>query len=172
MCNAFKYSFSKLNNFRVALLSNKPLKLLIRTGTASHMKRGREDEGDELDNMANCLMLITKVGEISETNPLKDSGSFRCKTCNREFSSFQALGGHRTSHKRSKLMVTDLSNQPTKPRIHLCPICGLEFGIGQALGGHMRKHRASIIDHNLPILKKSRDAESFNLCLDLNLTPC
>ncbi|XP_027342289.1 zinc finger protein ZAT11-like [Abrus precatorius] len=145
------------------------------------MKREREE--GEL-NKGNCLMLLTKVGE-SETNSSKDDiGAFKCKTCNRRFSSFQALGGHRASHKKPKLMVTDLSchhdrlQSPTmKPRMHPCPVCGLEFAIGQALGGHMRKHRSAINDglmtlkHSLPILKKSKDAKRLNGCLDLNLTP-
>lgn len=149
------------------------------------MKRGREE--GELD-VANCLMLLTKVGE-SETNSSKgrestNIGDFKCKTCNRRFSSFQALGGHRASHKKPKLMVSDLSchhelpNQTMKPKMHPCPICGLEFAIGQALGGHMRKHRSANINDgllnrktSLSILKKSKEGERFNLCLDLNLTP-
>nr|KYP58564.1 hypothetical protein KK1_013978 [Cajanus cajan] len=79
-------------------------------------------------------------------------------------------------------MVTDLSchheNQSMKqPRMHPCPICGLQFAIGQALGGHMRKHRSVVNDGlgtrkaSLSILKKSKNAEGMNLCLDLNLTP-
>ncbi|XP_061372545.1 zinc finger protein ZAT12-like [Gastrolobium bilobum] len=151
------------------------------------MKRGREEEG--ILAKPNCLMLITKVGESeSETKPsregeLKDGG-FKCKTCNRKFSSFQALGGHRASHKKPKLMLGgDLSchyplpSTTMKHRMHTCPICGLEFAIGQALGGHMRKHRAAtnngmlIHKHTLRLLKKSKDAARFNLCLDLNLTP-
>ncbi|CAJ1955776.1 unnamed protein product [Sphenostylis stenocarpa] len=150
------------------------------------MKRGREE--GELDNMANCLMLLTKVGE-SETK-LRDSnnmGDYKCKTCHRRFSSFQALGGHRASHKKPKLMITDLSchrelPSPTtkqQPRMHPCPICGLEFAIGQALGGHMRKHRTAINDgllnrrdsDSLSIFKKSKDGGRLNLCLDLNLMP-
>ncbi|KAK7261447.1 hypothetical protein RIF29_27759 [Crotalaria pallida] len=149
--------------------------------------------------MANCLMLLTKVGEIGgETNPskdqrelIKDDGDFKCKTCNKRFSSFQALGGHRASHKKPKLMVVDdlkchhhhhNSKSPKrtmklKPKMHPCPICGVEFGIGQALGGHMRKHRASINDdgllihkpNTLQMSKKSRDVKTLNLCLDLNL---
>ncbi|XP_047161762.1 zinc finger protein ZAT12-like [Vigna umbellata] len=157
------------------------------------MKRDREE--GELDNMANCLMLLTKVGE-SEANATSkgrdkrdgEIGDFKCKTCNRRFSSFQALGGHRASHKKPKLMITDLSCRhqlpctPTtkqQPRMHPCPICGLQFAIGQALGGHMRKHRTAINDgllnrrdsDSLSILKKSKNGGRLNLCLDLNLMP-
>jgi len=124
------------------------------------MKRGREDHKSEF----NCLMLLSKVGKSSEeTNHFKECG-FKCKTCNKEFSSFQALGGHRASHKRPKVLMYKLPNM--KPKMHSCPICGLEFSIGQALGGHMRKH------NNSPIFKKSKDrCEKSNFVLDLNLTP-
>ncbi|KAL4326870.1 hypothetical protein AHAS_Ahas13G0043300 [Arachis hypogaea] len=62
--------------------------------------------------MVNCLMLLTKVGETkTNNNPLK-GGGFKCKTCHRRFLSFQALGGHRASHKKLKLMMgADLSCQ-------------------------------------------------------------
>ncbi|KAJ1261269.1 hypothetical protein BS78_09G015800 [Paspalum vaginatum] len=68
---------------------------------------------------------------------------FVCKTCNRVFPSFQALGGHRASHKKPRL-DGDGGGDPAlaKPKLHGCSICGLEFAIGQALGGHMRRHRA------------------------------
>jgi hypothetical protein len=68
---------------------------------------------------------------------------FVCKTCNRVFPSFQALGGHRASHKKPRL-DGDGGGDPSlaKPKLHGCSVCGLEFAIGQALGGHMRRHRA------------------------------
>ncbi|KAM0918079.1 hypothetical protein ACQ4PT_009083 [Festuca glaucescens] len=64
--------------------------------------------------------------------------AFVCKTCGRVFPSFQALGGHRASHKKPRL---DADSADLKPRLHGCSVCGLEFAIGQALGGHMRRHR-------------------------------
>ncbi|KAF3321954.1 zinc finger protein ZAT11-like protein [Carex littledalei] len=67
-------------------------------------------------------------------------GIFACKTCNKEFASFQALGGHRTSHNRHKSRAQG-ADMKTKPRAHECMICGMEFTMGQALGGHMRRHR-------------------------------
>ncbi|KAM0856472.1 hypothetical protein ACQ4PT_049085 [Festuca glaucescens] len=65
--------------------------------------------------------------------------AFVCKTCGRVFPSFQALGGHRASHKKP---MVDSEGGHLKPKLHGCSICGLEFPIGQALGGHMRRHRA------------------------------
>ncbi|XP_044506355.1 zinc finger protein ZAT12 [Mangifera indica] len=130
-------------------------------------------------DMAKCLMLLSKVGETGSGNRV-----FACKTCKREFSSFQALGGHRASHKKPKLMGDELFNNsqmaasPKKPKTHECSICGLEFAIGQALGGHMRRHRAAMTGDALvtrpllpvPVLKKSNSSKRV-LCLDLNLTP-
>ncbi|XP_061374417.1 zinc finger protein ZAT11-like [Gastrolobium bilobum] len=113
----------------------------------------REREVDSM-NMANCLMLLSRGGEFeamySSSCNNNNNRVFECKTCNRQFPSFQALGGHRASHKKPRLMAGDgdmngqlLNGSPPKPKTHECSICGLEFAIGQALGGHMRRHRAA-----------------------------
>ena len=160
------------------------------------MKRGFHER--EIDNitMANCLMILSRGREsysfpsfdpalMSQNSP---SRVFECKTCNKQFPSFQALGGHRASHKKPRLMGGDGSfetQSPAKPKTHECSICGLEFAIGQALGGHMRRHRvASLNDQNqvdplsppsidrqqvVPLAKRSNSRNV--LCLDLNLTP-
>ncbi|XP_074364875.1 zinc finger protein ZAT12-like [Apium graveolens] len=150
------------------------------------MKRSREDEV----TMANCLMLLSQIGK-SET--LSTGRVYECKTCNRQFPSFQALGGHRASHKKPKLMAGDLLQVvPMKPKTHECSICGAEFALGQALGGHMRRHRAEMEanssststtisdsititdDHKVvkvvPILKRSNSCKRV-WGLDLNLMP-
>ncbi|KDP35585.1 hypothetical protein JCGZ_09023 [Jatropha curcas] len=141
-------------------------------------------EIESLD-MAKCLMLLS---QSLQTKPIKTSTEqdvFECKTCNRKFSSFQALGGHRASHKKPRLPIIaedDNSNkagsETTKRKMHACSICGVEFALGQALGGHMRRHRAVAMgyDHSrrgvseLPVLRRSNSSKRV-FGLDLNLTP-
>lgn len=143
------------------------------------VKRSREDREIETLAMANCLMLLSNMAK-SSTAPPSDR-AFACKTCNKQFPSFQALGGHRASHKRPKLMAADLHDQsplPAKPKTHECSICGLEFPLGQALGGHMRRHRNELTagDKSEETQSGSRKLDSHSdshrsLLLDLNLTP-
>ncbi|KAK8946230.1 Zinc finger protein ZAT5 [Platanthera guangdongensis] len=173
---------------------------------------GRSAEKEEED-MANCLMLlargyysVTPTPEYSnskETAAAKterittggetangrkgDAGGglyvYECKTCNKCFPSFQALGGHRTSHKKSKpqltspainadsiqLSMNSFSNSSINgkiTRVHECSICGSEFASGQALGGHMRRHRPVSLPDPAEA-KKQRT--NIVLSLDLNL---
>ncbi|KAM0891902.1 hypothetical protein ACQ4PT_026078 [Festuca glaucescens] len=103
---------------------------------------------------------------------LAAEGVFECKTCSKRFSSFQALGGHRTSHTR--LQARMLLQEPAdhggadkdRARVHGCAVCGLEFSMGQALGGHMRRHRGDTTSTAAPA-----DSGSHHPLLDLNYPP-
>ncbi|TVT98563.1 hypothetical protein EJB05_56111, partial [Eragrostis curvula] len=85
----------------------------------------------------------------SSRRAMAAEGVFECKTCRKRFPSFQALGGHRTSHTRLQArMLSDTATPASggagerdRARVHECAVCGLEFSMGQALGGHMRRHR-------------------------------
>ncbi|KAI3874348.1 hypothetical protein MKW98_007601 [Papaver atlanticum] len=120
-----------------------------------------EMEDISIASMEKFLMLLSSgQGEVDPHPVVQKQATWRssrsrvyeCKTCNRQFSSFQALGGHRASHKKPRLVNQISSDSPSgkqqmrKPKTHECSICGLEFSVGQALGGHMRKHRATLIE--------------------------
>ncbi|KAL8213843.1 hypothetical protein R6Q57_003292 [Mikania cordata] len=133
------------------------------------VKRLFEDE-IEIENMAmaNCLMLLSRVGTDSTSEPDR---LFRCKTCNKPFQSFQALGGHCASHKRSKLDES-FRHSPPKSKTHECSICGQEFALGQALGGHMRRHRDETTGKTGHLAVKKHGVTTglgLNLDLDLDL---
>ncbi|XP_022897332.1 zinc finger protein ZAT10-like [Olea europaea var. sylvestris] len=77
-----------------------------------------------------------------------------CSVCGKSFSSYQALGGHKTSHRdRSQFAtttaITNTSNMISyvnpSGRIHKCNVCSENFTTGQALGGHMRMHYEGVI---------------------------
>uniref|UniRef100_A0A7N0TXL1 C2H2-type domain-containing protein n=1 Tax=Kalanchoe fedtschenkoi TaxID=63787 RepID=A0A7N0TXL1_KALFE len=88
-----------------------------------------DDEAAEELDMANCLILLargqspsirrnelglfTKLSSSSKRFSSENkrvhgtSSVYECKTCNRTFPSFQALGGHRASHKKLKITAND-----------------------------------------------------------------
>ncbi|CAH8297285.1 unnamed protein product [Eruca vesicaria subsp. sativa] len=129
---------------------------------------------------ASCLMLLSRVGQENV-----DGGSakrvFTCKTCLKEFHSFQALGGHRASHKKpNSESLSGLIKKTKASSSHPCPICGVEFPMGQALGGHMRRHRnesgggggALVTRELLPeatLLTLKKSSSGRLACLDLSL---
>ncbi|KAK9124116.1 hypothetical protein Sjap_013718 [Stephania japonica] len=102
--------------------------------TSTEFVREMSTEEEEEEDMANCLILLAqgrdsnnlstsrkRIEDVNygEINVVAASTSisakanfniglyaYQCKTCNRCFSSFQALGGHRASHKKPKTCIT------------------------------------------------------------------
>ncbi|XP_015169285.1 zinc finger protein ZAT8-like [Solanum tuberosum] len=104
------------------------------------LKKSKEDEESvEKFAMANCVDIMRRNESLGRPK------LFKCKKCKKRFESFQALGGHMTSHKNRLNKLTTMSTNgellPVNLKKHECSICGKDFAIGQALGGHMRKHR-------------------------------
>ncbi|KAJ1392209.1 Zinc finger C2H2-type [Sesbania bispinosa] len=62
--------------------------------------KGKIEEEEEY--MANCLILLAQGHHAPPDHKSSGLCLYECKTCNRCFPSFQALGGHRASHKKPK----------------------------------------------------------------------
>ncbi|KAL4283074.1 hypothetical protein GQ457_16G015190 [Hibiscus cannabinus] len=137
----------------------------------SKSKRPRFDQvSTEEEYLALCLIMLAR-GEAS-SNPDRHRSptapppapepittghklSYKCSVCNKAFNSYQALGGHKASHRKLSGGNDDQSTSTigtsggvlnsaasTNPsgRSHECSICHKTFPTGQALGGHKRCH--------------------------------
>ncbi|KAI4300348.1 hypothetical protein L6164_033736 [Bauhinia variegata] len=100
-----------------------PLRLAMASSTSAgrvstdHSSTSSLDSTQEEEDMdmANCLILLAQghSGKVSSSpepaNVAQPHNNYvyQCKTCNRCFPSFQALGGHRASHKKPKPNSTE-----------------------------------------------------------------
>lgn len=143
-------------------------------------KRQRmENPPTEEEYLALCLIMLARGGATGgrhkspPPSPIPNL-SYKCPICNKGFSSPQALGGHKASHR--KLPGEDdqsssttahggfPANLPSSLRTHECSVCQRTFSSGQALGGHKRRHfeRGGVasselgrgFDLNLPALQE------------------
>ncbi|CAH2036285.1 unnamed protein product [Thlaspi arvense] len=112
----------------------------------------------------------------TQTQPQK-IGSHKCSVCEKEFASYQALGGHKASHRvkpQQPLLENATADGGGKTRqkmlepsgkIHKCSICHIVFPTGQALGGHKRRHYEGVLGGSRRrddevIVQNDRDKES------------
>ncbi|OWM82109.1 zinc finger protein AZF1-like [Punica granatum] len=130
----------------------------------------------EEEYLALCLLMLAQGGgrgrpvtthrpSLSPPPPSATNNGYKCSVCHREFHSYQALGGHKSSHKNKAVMEDHQSPGTTAPgpatsshnnsatkklgsmnsmsnstRTHQCSVCLKTFASGQALGGHKRRH--------------------------------
>ncbi|KAK1284283.1 Zinc finger protein ZAT5 [Acorus calamus] len=162
------------------------------TSSSSSTSSAADASTEEEEDMAHCLILLAQ-GPQRQTEPTNTNNNknnslglyvYECKTCNKCFPSFQALGGHRASHKKSRpapppddkkavafaAVAEDdtslsLSAVVKSSRVHGCSVCGAEFSSGQALGGHMRRHRQNAVAAAAASPEHSKKV----MLLDLNL---
>ncbi|XP_007042625.2 PREDICTED: zinc finger protein ZAT10 [Theobroma cacao] len=134
-------------------------------------KRPRsESPTTEEEYLALCLIMLARGSTNDDDHPRQLSSSsspaaapapappalklsYKCSVCNKAFPSYQALGGHKASHRKpstdaattngdnpSATSTTATSAISGSGRAHECSICHKTFPTGQALGGHKRCH--------------------------------
>ncbi|XWS45160.1 hypothetical protein CRYUN_Cryun15aG0112800 [Craigia yunnanensis] len=145
----------------------------------------------EEEYLALCLLMLAQ-GNTTRTSPSsaeKNSlNNYKCTVCKKAFPSYQALGGHKASHRKhggadehpttttttaAATTTAVATNSPpmNNPggKTHMCSICYKTFSSGQALGGHKRCHYEAGSNNNSGndgVKSSSQSQRDF----DLNLT--
>ncbi|XP_010272343.1 PREDICTED: zinc finger protein ZAT10 [Nelumbo nucifera] len=161
-------------------------------------KRPRlENPPTEEEYLALCLIMLARGGAgatISGGGALSNHRihsppppppalklNYKCTVCNKAFGSYQALGGHKASHRKltgnddqssSSTTTTTTTSSTVNPggRTHECSICHKSFPTGQALGGHKRCHYDGGNTNSSVTLSSDAAAPSHSLRgFDLNL---
>lgn len=119
-------------------------------------------EPTEEEYLALCLVTMASGRrDVAAPAPPPPQELHACSVCGKAFPSYQALGGHKASH-RAKPPVSPAgslirdedakqhaapapapapsSSAEAKASAHECNVCGKAFPTGQALGGHKRCH--------------------------------
>ncbi|CAL9075722.1 zinc finger protein ZAT9-like [Musa acuminata AAA Group] len=138
------------------------------------------------EDVALCLMMLSRDSWAAARSrpPLRRGRSrHQCDACKKVFRSYQALGGHRASHKRINGCVPAVERRVASSadgvdtnadaRVYECPFCFRVFSSGQALGGHKRSHFMSSVTNKSPsstspVPAVTNYVRSFGL-IDLNL---
>ncbi|KAA8521375.1 hypothetical protein F0562_012063 [Nyssa sinensis] len=107
------------------------------------------------EDVAFCLMMLSRdtwnSDDSDELRLSRTQGKYQGEMyCKKVLRSFQALGDHKTSHKKIKSCFQNREDESLQPRnvgtnnadqkVYECPFCFKVFGSGQALGGHKRSH--------------------------------
>ncbi|KAI5655202.1 hypothetical protein M9H77_32389 [Catharanthus roseus] len=129
----------------------------------------QQQQPTEEEYLALCLIMLARGGAPSTTTlplppppqqhniPSSSSSDppkllYKCSVCDKAFSSYQALGGHKASHRKlstasagggddqSTTSTSTTTAAAATGRTHECSICHKCFPSGQALGGHKRCH--------------------------------
>lgn len=137
-------------------------------------KRSRSDHHHnhrltEEEYLAFCLMLLARDGGDLDSMTAKKN---KCGVCYKTFSSYQALGGHKASH---RVLYgggdNDKSTLSTAVKSHVCSVCGKSFATGQALGGHKRCHYDSGVSNSEGVGSTSHVSSSSHRGFYLNIRP-
>ncbi|CAN6811435.1 unnamed protein product [Brassica oleracea] len=164
----------------------------------SHAKSQSQDPSEE-EYLALCLLMLAKDQPRTRFQPslppppqARTKLSYNCSVCGKAFLSYQALGGHKASHRIKPPTAGDSTapsiageKHPTSTtiapsgKLHECSICHKVFPTGQALGGHKRCHYegnlggggagSKSVSHSGSVSSTVSEGRSNRVIIDLNL---
>ncbi|CAN6874572.1 unnamed protein product [Brassica oleracea] len=138
-------------------------------------KRSRSDHPHRLteeEYLAFCLMLLARDGDRHHVE--EEKTVYKCGVCDKVFLSYQALGGHKASHRNFSSGGDVKPTTPAAVKSHVCSICHKSFTTGQALGGHKRCHydgSSNVVSNSEGVGSTSHVSGNSRRGFDLNITP-
>ncbi|KAF0909615.1 hypothetical protein E2562_039028 [Oryza meyeriana var. granulata] len=110
------------------------------------LARGVRDEAEVVGGLGGVKGV--DVAAEAEAAAKPSQHGYECSVCGKVYGSYQALGGHKTSHRKPPAQVAAAAAGDVDPssggtgeaKVHRCSICLRTFPSGQALGGHKRLH--------------------------------
>ncbi|CAM8888427.1 unnamed protein product [Rhodiola kirilowii] len=125
---------------------------------------------DDLKAMStyNLPVKPTDGHQVNVLEVVSEKERYKCTTCNKSFSSHQALGGHKSSHNKlirnaqganhiinssldaAAAMTPNLAAATPIHPLHQCNVCFKIYPTGQALGGHKRMHCSLLVISKAP----------------------
>nr|XP_009399109.1 PREDICTED: zinc finger protein 1-like [Musa acuminata subsp. malaccensis] len=166
--------------------SDEELPHIVGWAKRKRSKRFFDHPTTEEEYLALCLVMLARGGG-SGTHRLPALASdsappakleHRCSVCGKAFGSYQALGGHKSSHRKPSSGVEEASASGSSTasaafvgaRVHRCSVCLKTFPSGQALGGHKRCHYdGSLASGAAAAMTSSEGASSNHRAFDLNV---
>ncbi|XP_037421946.1 zinc finger protein 1-like [Triticum dicoccoides] len=128
-------------------------------GKRRRPRRQRQRAPSEEEHLALSLLMLARGHRDRHLLPSSSPAQeHRCSVCGKGFPSYQALGGHKASHRPKPAPAgadepaataaaspaasssTTSSGAGGGGRVHECSVCKKTFPTGQALGGHKRCH--------------------------------
>ncbi|CAN6168641.1 unnamed protein product [Urochloa humidicola] len=118
------------------------------------LSRGVRGGGGSEDGGA----IVAAASKTATAAAAKASQGYECSVCGKVYPSYQALGGHKTSHRKPPTPPPTATPQAApapagdeaatgtgggahaEEKVHQCSLCLRTFPSGQALGGHKRLH--------------------------------
>ncbi|KAG2308446.1 hypothetical protein Bca4012_082457 [Brassica carinata] len=125
---------------------------------------------EEEEDMAICLIMLARGAALSsdlknsrKTGKILSSAEnssfyvYECKTCNRTFSSFQALGGHRASHKKPRVSIDEKTKLP--------PMQATSSGSEEGQNSHLKVSGSSLASQSSNvIISKANKVHECSIC--------